>query len=177
MKTKIKETVYAFIDSQNLNLGTSKDLYRNNKLIYKGWRLDFKKFFVFLKDKWRITKAILFIGYIKENEDLYKKLKQFGYEIIFKPTVTDKEGNAKGNVDAELVLYSAAKLFKEYDKSIIVSGDGDFYCLYEYLEEAGKLSSIIIPNKKSASSLLKKFEKFKLLIETKKSKLEFRPKK
>lgn len=169
----MKQTAYAFIDSQNLNLGTSNDIYRNNKLIYKGWKLDYKKFFVFLKDKYRISKAILFIGYIKENENLYKKLKQFGYEIIFKPTVTDKNGKTKGNVDAELVLHSAAKLINDYSKAIVVSGDGDFYCLYEYLEEKNKLESIIIPNMKSASSLLKKFEKYKLLIETKKSKLEF----
>jgi len=43
-RKKQKEKVYAFIDSQNLNLGTSKDIYRNRKLIYKGWKLDFKKF-------------------------------------------------------------------------------------------------------------------------------------
>ena len=36
--------IYTFIDSQNLNLGTGKDIYKNGKLIYKGWRLDFKKF-------------------------------------------------------------------------------------------------------------------------------------
>jgi len=169
----MKQTNYAFIDSQNLNLGTSNDLYRNEKLIYKGWKVDYQKFFIFLKDKYRVSKAILFIGYIKENEDLYKKLKKFGYEIVFKPTVTDKSGKTKGNVDAELVLHAAAKLTNEYDKAVIVSGDGDFYCLYEYLKEKNKLAAIVIPNMKSASSLLKKFEKYKLLIETKKSKLEF----
>jgi len=50
----MKQTTYAFIDSQNLNLGTGNDLYRNNKLIYKGWKLDYQKFFIFLKDKYRI---------------------------------------------------------------------------------------------------------------------------
>ena len=44
MKRKKLKKVYAFIDSQNLNLGTSKDIYKNGKLIYKGWKLDFKKF-------------------------------------------------------------------------------------------------------------------------------------
>ena len=38
----MKSVIYAFIDSQNLNLGTSKDLYKGKKLIYQGWRLDFK---------------------------------------------------------------------------------------------------------------------------------------
>lgn len=43
MVKKRRPIVYAFIDSQNLNLGTCKDIYRNKKLIYKGWKLDFKK--------------------------------------------------------------------------------------------------------------------------------------
>ncbi len=121
---------FAFIDSQNLNLGTSKDIYKKGKLVYKGWKIDFRKFFIYLKDKYRIDKAFLFIGYIIE--------------------------------------------YQNYDKAVVVSGDGDFYCLYEYLQKKNKLKSIIIPNMKSASSLLKKFEKYKLLLETKKSKLEYK---
>jgi len=79
--------IYAFIDSQNLNLGTSKDLFnRKGKKIYKGWKLDFKKFRIYLSDKFHVSKAFLFIGYIKENERMYRQLKSFGYELIFKPT-------------------------------------------------------------------------------------------
>jgi len=65
---KRKQKVYAFIDSQNLNLGTSKDIYKNRKLIYKGWKLDYQKFRKYLSDKFRVKKAFLFIGYIKQNE-------------------------------------------------------------------------------------------------------------
>src|SRR3989338_3100290 len=149
MRKYKRKKVYAFIDSQNLNLGTSKSIYRNKKLIYKGWKLDFKKFRKYLADKFRVEKALLFIGYIKKNERLYRSLKGFGYKLVFKPTVNDNEGKPKGNVDAELVLYSAAIEFSNYDKAVIVSGDGDFYCLHEYLEKYKKLLSIIIPNRKS----------------------------
>ncbi|MCL5409552.1 MAG: hypothetical protein M1607_01680, partial [Patescibacteria group bacterium] len=65
--------VYAFIDSQNLNLGTSKDIRKKGKLVYKGWKLDFKKFRKYLTDKFRVDEAFLCIGYIKQNESLYKK--------------------------------------------------------------------------------------------------------
>jgi hypothetical protein len=41
---------YAFIDSQNLNLGV-KD---------QGWQLDFQRFRVFLKEKFGVAKAYLF---------------------------------------------------------------------------------------------------------------------
>lgn len=167
-----KAKTYAFIDSQNLNLGTSKDIRKKGKIIYKGWKLDFKKFRRYLSDKFRVNKTFLCIGYIKQNKNLYRKLRADGYELVFKPTVKDRIGKPKGNVDAELVLYAAAIEFPNYDKAVIVSGDGDFYCLHEYLEKNHKLLQIIIPNSKSESSLLKPFHKYKTFIEFEKKKLE-----
>lgn len=169
-----KQIVYAFIDSQNLNLGTSKNIYKNKKLVYKGWKLDYRKFRHYLSDKFRVKKAFLFIGYIKPNEKLYKFLKNCGYTLIFKPTTKDNFGKPKGNVDAELVLYAAAVEYRNYDKAVIVSGDGDFYCLLEYLEKRGKLERLIIPNRKSESSLLKSFQKYKLFSIREKGKLEIK---
>jgi uncharacterized LabA/DUF88 family protein len=167
-----RQIVYAFIDSQNLNLGTSKNLYNKNKRkIYKGWKLDFQKFRVYLKDKFRVSKAFLFIGYIEENKELYDNLTKFGFQLIFKPTTKDALGVPKGNIDAELVLHSAAIEYKNFDKAVIVSGDGDFRCLYEFLIKNNKLSKIIIPNKKAASSLIQPFDKFKKHMEDDKQKL------
>lgn len=171
-KQKKRLVIYAFIDSQNLNLGTSKDVYRGRKKVYKGWRLDFRKFRRYLTDKFRVKKAYLFIGYIKQNERLYKRLKSYGYELVYKPTVKDNLGKPKGNVDAELVLHSAAIEYPNYDKAVIVSGDGDFTCLHEYLEKNRKLLRIIIPNSKSESSLLNRFHKYKTFIEFDKEKLK-----
>lgn len=173
MKGK-RDIVYAFIDSQNLNLGTSKDIYRGNKKVYAGWKLDYKKFRKYLSDKFRATKAFLFIGYIEQNKHLYKQLKSYGYTLIYKPTVKDPQGKPKGNVDAELVLHAAAVEYTHFDKAVIVSGDGDFHCLHEYLIEKHKLLRIIIPNEKSESSLLKPFQKYKTFIVFEKEKLRLK---
>lgn len=148
---KEKRLVYAFIDSQNLNLG----------VIASGWRLDFARFRKYLAAKYKLQKAFLFIGYIPKNQSLYESLKQAGYKIIFKPTIRGKKkgsGETKGNVDAELVLHSMIE-FTNYDKAIIISGDGDFYCLAEYLEGKNKLLKIIVPNDRY-SSLLRKFANY-----------------
>ena len=166
---------YAFIDSQNLNLGTSKDIYKNKKLIYKGWQLDFKKFRHYLTDKFKVEKAFLFIGYIKKNWRLYKYLESCGYELVFKPTTKDRLGKPKGNVDSEIVLHSAVIQYSKYDQAVFVAGDGDYYCLYEYLEQKKKLLRIIIPNQKSESSLLRKFQKYKIFLIFDRNKVEFRP--
>jgi len=145
----IKKTIennYAFIDSQNLNLSI------NNQ----GWKLDFKKFRVYLKDKYHVTNAFLFIGFVNTNQDLYTYLQKSGYILIFKPSLVLGNGKIKGNVDAELVLHTMIE-YNNYDKAIIISGDGDFYCLIEYLIKHNKLYKVIVPNRYKYSSLLKKY--------------------
>jgi uncharacterized LabA/DUF88 family protein len=137
-----KHEIYAFIDSQNLNLAI-RDL---------GWKLDFRKFRIYLKDKYKVDKAFLFLGYVKEFENLYKNLRSYGYELVFKPTL-GKKGEIKGNCDAELVLHCARIEYDNFDEAIIISGDGDFYCLVDFLKKENKLSKIGIPNKKYFSSL------------------------
>ena len=154
--------VYAFIDSQNLNLGIRS----------LGWKLDFCKFRVYLKDKYHVKKAFLFIGYIPQNKKLYRILRKAGYELVFKPTVAFGKSEIKGNVDAELVLYAAKIEYKNYDKAIIVSGDGDFYCLHGELLKDGKLLKILVPSRKSESSLLSHFWNYKEHIEDLKLRLE-----
>ncbi len=154
---------YAFIDSQNLNLGI-------NKL---NWKLDFKKFRIYLKEKYKVSQAFLFIGFIPENQDLYSSLQKNGYILVFKPVLFDCDQKPKGNVDADLVLQTMIE-FNNFDQAIIVSSDGDFYCLVKYLYEKGKLSRVISPDVKNCSKLLKKTAKEKIVfIDNLRNKLEY----
>ncbi len=165
---KSKKIIYAFIDSQNLNLAIRD----------QGWVLDFKKFFVYLKDKYKITKAFLFIGYVPGNEMLYANLQESGFIIILKPTtVYSKNGESfiKGNVDAELVLHAMIQ-YTNYDLAIIVSGDGDFRCLIEYLADNNKLSHVMIPNPKKYSALLRVFRKYFCYMHQLNNKLSYKRK-
>lgn len=158
---------YVFIDAQNLNLG----------IIKQGWKLDFKKFYIYLKDKYNVDKVFIFIDYIKENTKLYDFLRSSGYIIIFKPTIKhkslDQRNYLKGNVDAELVLQSMIE-YKKYHQAILISGDGDFYCLVKYLLNNNKLQKIIIPDCKNYSSLLKNFMDKIVFMNNLKQKLEYK---
>ena len=78
----------------------------------------------------------------------------------------------KGNIDAEMVMHTMIN-YPKYDKAIIVSGDGDFYCLEEYLEKNGKLGKIVIPNKWNYSSLLEKFSKYFVNVNDLRRKLSY----
>lgn len=152
-KIKSKSNNYAFIDSQNVNLGIQE----------LGWKLDFKKFRVYLKDKHKASKIYLFIGYMPEHQDLYTSLQNSGYVLVFKPTLKYKDGSVKGNCDAELVLQAMIE-FDNYDKAVIITGDGDFHCLVQYLYAKNKLKCVLAPNQNKYSALLKKSGKEKLLF-------------
>lgn len=138
------ENNFAFIDSQNVNLAI-RDL---------GWRLDWHRFRVYLREKYGVEKAFLFIGYIEGNAELYTALQDAGFLCVFKPTLTHKDGTTKGNCDAELVLQAMIE-YEKYQKAVIVTGDGDFYCLVKHLAERGKLEAVLVPNRFKFSALLK----------------------
>ncbi|MFA6130848.1 MAG: NYN domain-containing protein [Patescibacteria group bacterium] len=139
-----KRNNYAFIDAQNLYLGV-KEL---------GWELDMQRFHRYLLDKYGITKAFLFIGKVPGNESLYTSFERAGYFCIFKPTLKKQDGTIKGNCDAELVLHTMIE-YPNFEKAVIVTGDGDFRCLVEYLLKQDKLEKVLVPNEYGCSHLLK----------------------
>lgn len=193
------ERVFAFIDSQNLNISTQKF----------GWKMDWQKFRQWLTDQYGVTKAFMFIGYIPENESLYEQMHDAGYAVVLKPTFdmtrprpelmaddgneqgkdtpakgttphAGQPGNAKpeenkkpvkGNIDAELVLW-AMKEMSNYEKAIIVSGDGDFYCLIEYLEEKKRLKHLLTPNN-HYSSLYNRYDEYVVRLDDHKRELRY----
>jgi uncharacterized LabA/DUF88 family protein len=163
-----KPNVYAFIDSQNLNLGI-RDL---------GWKVDHERFRVYLADKYNVTKAYIFIGFLPENAQLYASLQSAGFICIFRPTLVYRDGTTKGNCDAELVLQAMIDISK-YDKAVLVSGDGDFQCLAKYLHEQDKLEALLIPNQHKFSALLKFdfLKPYHRFVSDLRKKLEYSPKK
>lgn len=75
--------------------------------------------------------------------------------LVFKPTLRYKNGKIKGNVDAELVLQAMID-YPEYERAVIVTGDGDFLCLIRYFIRKQKLEKLLVPNQKRYSALLKR---------------------
>jgi len=157
---------YAFIDSQNLNLGIRS----------LGWRLDHQKFRIYLKEKYSVTKAYLFIGYMAENKDMYSALQSSGFVLVFKPTLPDKDGKIKGNTDADLVLQAMID-YEKYDKAVIVTSDGDFYSLVKHLYKNKKLECVMSSYIKTCSALLKKTAREKIVfMNNLRNKLEYKEK-
>lgn len=137
----------AYVDASNLKFGIEQS----------GWNLDYKSFRSWLRDKFGVSKVILFMGLIPNNFELYNYLQSIGYDISFKPTITSKEGRTKGNVDGELILNIARDFYENnLDNAVLVSGDGDYHCIVEFLKEKKISIQIVSPNHKYLSLLLKR---------------------
>ncbi len=69
--------------------------------------------------------------------------------------------------------------YPNYDRAVIVTGDGDFYCLIDHLIEKDKLKAIIIPNRLKFSGLLKfkLFQPFLRFMNELKDKLSYKKEK
>lgn len=140
-----KATNVAYIDNTNLHKGTEAE----------GFTIDYKKFRIYLREKHAVGTAYIFIGYVPGNEERYRKFQELGYTLIFKPTIPDGAGKIKGNCDAELVLQAVKDYYEHtFDKMIIVTSDGDFACLVQFLQERKKLEIVLSPRGRNKCSTL-----------------------
>lgn len=143
-----KELNLAFIDGQNLHLGTTQS----------GWKIDHAKFRIYLKDKYHVEEAYYFLGYVsEEQQELYKNLQKSGFIVLFKEHSSTLKGTKKGNVDTDIVFEVMKTIIerKDFRKILLISGDGDYKKLVDYLIQKDIFKKILFPNRKFASSLYK----------------------
>lgn len=138
---------HVYIDGANLDRG-SRDL---------GYKIDYQKFFVWLRQKYQADKIYYFIGYVTKYAHIYANLKDIGFMLIFKETLIDAEGKIKGNCDAELVLQSVSDYYEfTTTYNIIITGDGDFRCLINFLIAKELTVTVLVPQKKKYSALIRR---------------------
>ena len=139
---------FAYIDGANL---------------YKGietldWEFDYGRFRIWLKEKYGVGQAFLFLGFIPKYKDLYTKLHEQGYILVFKEVIFDDSGKAKGNCDADIVVHAMQNAYEnKFNKAILISSDGDYAPLVKFLKQKNKIEFIISPYEtKKCSVLLKR---------------------
>jgi len=157
MSTKIAQqnilsSNYGFIDGQNLHMGTAKSSYN-------PWKIDLLRFRVYLEQKYNVSKAYYFLGYVQEdNQELYEEIQNAGFLLMFREHNPAMMGKKKGNVDSDIIFLIMKKMYlqEDFSKVLLVSGDGDYKMLVDFLIGEQKFAKILFPNKKFASSLYKK---------------------
>jgi uncharacterized LabA/DUF88 family protein len=141
----------AFIDGQNLYMGTACD--EDNP-----WCINLKRFRIYLKEKYKVEHAYYYLGFVMDNnQDLYNAIQEAGFILTFRKHNSAMAGKKKGNVDADIVFAVMKKMYKkeDFDNIVLVSGDGDYKMMVDFLIEEKRFEKILFPNRKFASSLYK----------------------
>ena len=147
MNLKSERNNVAYIDGANLHRGVASF----------GWRLDYKRFRVWLSEKYQVRLAYLFMGLITKYGDFYKRLQEWGHTLVFKEVVYDKEGKPKGNCDADLVLQAVCDIYEQkFGNALVVASDGDYASLVKFLLQKQKLWAVLSPREKEKCSILLK---------------------
>ena len=157
---------YCFIDWQNL--------YQS-----LNWQIDYKKFRIYLRDKYKIEKAYYFIDFKWDENSLYEKLQESGFILVFNIKWKNLQSNKKWNIDTNLVFNVMKKIIHDdFDKIVLVSGDWDYKMMIDYLIEQNRFLKVIVPNLKFASSLYKNHNnlesRFLANLDDLKEKLEYK---
>lgn len=146
----IIENNIAFIDGQNLHLWTASE----------NWKIDFKKFRIYLKDKFRVNEIYFFLWFLSEGEqDLYTRLQKSWFILVFREHSSDMKWKKKWNVDVDIVFSIMKRIIeeKDFDKIVLVSWDWDYIKLVKYLISKDLFKKILFPNK-HYSSLYKQLQ-------------------
>lgn len=143
----------AFIDGQNLYMGISKS--------EPCWKIDLVRFREYLRKKYKVERAYYYLGYMKSDkniESLYEEIQSAGFVLHFRQHTLPMTGKKKGNVDTDIVFSIMKKMYKKenFEKIVLISGDGDYKNMIDFLIEESRLEKILFPNKKYASSLYKR---------------------
>jgi len=81
-----KENNIALIDGQNLHLGTTS----------AGWKVDFARFRIYLRDKFAVEEAYIFLGFLDdENQKLYRQIQKAGFILEFREHNQNMKGKKK----------------------------------------------------------------------------------
>ncbi len=140
----------AFIDGQNLYMATTTN--------DKPWLIDLARFRVYLAQKYHVGQAYYHLGYVNEDhQDLYEEIQKAGFILKFREHNSAMVGKKKGNVDSDIIFSIMKRIYKkvDFDNIVLVSGDGDYKMLVDFLIEEDRFEKILFPARKNRSSLYK----------------------
>lgn len=146
------ENNIAYIDGQNLYFNTAKS-------VHNPWRIDLARFRIYLREKYAVATAYYFLGYVQDgNEELYEEIQRAGFVLVFREHNTAMLGKKKGNVDSDIIFHVMKRLYRgeSFGKVLLVSGDGDYKAMVDFLIAEGRFGKILFPDHRFASSLYKR---------------------
>lgn len=105
----------------------------------------------------QMTEAmLLLINRHLQRARFYRRLKQFGYELHLKPVKLYEQDDGttkrKANCDVDMTFWLMKEKDK-FDRTVVLSGDGDFLPVLKYLKEQGKDIMILARGLRTAKEI------------------------
>lgn len=123
-----EQRVAVLVDVQNLYY-SAKNLYHS--------RVNFKNILGLILQGRKLTRAIAYAVDTAEetNKVFIEAIHESGFEVKIKPIQTFVDGSKKADWDVGIAM-DAIRLWSKVDSIIIVSGDGDFLPVVNYLQQS-----------------------------------------
>ncbi len=147
------ESNVAYIDGQNLRMGTTTS--------NPSWKVDLFRFRKYLQEKYKVDEAYYYLGVVSDSHTLlYNDIQKAGFILVFREHNPAMASIKKGNVDTDIVFDIMKYLYDNHTKSkvFVVSADGDYYKLVQFLLDKKRLGKVLFPARKKRSSLYRKLE-------------------
>ncbi|NPA06985.1 MAG: NYN domain-containing protein [Chloroflexi bacterium] len=143
-----------FVDIQNL-FHTARILWPDKKINYRVLH----QFCLDARAHKPQPNQVLFHAFTAVNpedkgqDQFVRALAHLGYRVVTRPVRRLPDGGLKGNMDLVLAI-EIIRMAPALDEIVLVTGDGDFAPLVEYLVQEGKLVKIIGPGRLTAQELI-----------------------
>jgi uncharacterized LabA/DUF88 family protein len=146
------QRIGVFVDVQNL--------YYSARNIYKA-RVNFEKIMELAVEHRQLIRAIAYVISSENSEQtpFFDVLHNLGYELRQKELQSFWGGNRKGDWDVGLSI-DAIKMSEKLDVVGLVTGDGDFVPLVEFLQFKGVMVEIMAFGKATSSKLIEQADSF-----------------
>jgi len=146
------QRVGVFVDVQNL--------YYSARNLYNSY-VNFSKIRDLAQSKGNLVRAVAYgvKADINKEESFFDALREAGFEVKLKDLQIFPGGLKKGDWDVGMTV-DMIRMAPKLDVAILVSGDGDFSDLVDYLQNLGLYVLVIAFSASSSSRLVEKADEF-----------------
>ncbi len=158
MKRNPNQRVGVFVDVQNMYY-SAKNLY--------GQRVNFSQILDTSIDGRQLIRAIAYAikASMPEEQKFFDALEKAGFEVKSKEVQIFPGGVKKGDWDVGIAL-DMIRLAPRLDALVLVSGDGDYVPLVEYLKNQGHRVEVLAFGKSTSAKLIAEVDDFTDMDET-----------
>ena len=146
------QRIGVFVDASNMYF-SAQNIYKSN--------VDFQRILKTAVAKRKLVRAFAYVieSDTKKEKEFFKILAKIGYEVRSKPLQIFHGGQKKGDWDVGLTI-DVVRLLPLLDVVVLVSGDGDYVDLLDYVRGHGRRTEVIAFKQTTSGRLIEEADEF-----------------